>query len=74
MSRQNREASISTKISQLSRRTFWPCQDFLNSQDALFDDVEIETLNRDMIETNRDLHLCRVVDILKFSIFHKVSE
>jgi hypothetical protein len=54
MWRQNREALISTEISQLSRRTFWPCQNFLDSQDAPFDDVEIETLNRDMIETNRD--------------------
>ncbi len=38
MSRQNREVSISTKISRLLRRTFWCCQDFLNCRDALFDD------------------------------------
>ncbi len=46
------KVSISTEISQLSRHTFWRCRDFLDCQDALFDNVE--TLDRDRFETNRD--------------------
>ena len=40
MSRRNREVTISTEISWLSRHTFWCCQDFLDCRDSLFDDVE----------------------------------
>jgi hypothetical protein len=54
MSRQNREVSISTEISQLSRCTFWRCWYFLDCRDSLFDDVEIESLDWDHVETNWD--------------------
>jgi hypothetical protein len=54
MSRQNWEVSISTRISRLSRCTFWRCQDFLNCRDSLFDNVEIETLDWDHVKTNWD--------------------
>ncbi len=42
------------KISRLSRQNFWKCQDFLDCRDELFDDVEIETLDQDTINTNWD--------------------
>jgi hypothetical protein len=54
MSRQNQEILISIKISWLSRWTFWKCQDFLHCLDELFDNVEIESLHRDMIKTNQE--------------------
>ncbi len=46
--------SILIEISRLSRQTFWKSQDFLNCRDKLFDNVEIETLNQNHVETNRD--------------------
>ncbi len=42
------------KISQSSRLTFWNCRDFLDRRDLLFFGVEIESLDRDHVETNRD--------------------
>ncbi len=43
------------KISQSrsSRLTFWKCWDFLNCRDLLFASVEIETLDRDHVDTNQ---------------------
>ncbi len=38
--------------SRLLRWTFWKCQDFLDCRDKLFDNVKIETLNWDQVETN----------------------
>ncbi len=42
------------EIYRSSRLTFWRCQDFLDCRDSLFDDVEIESLDWDHVETNRD--------------------
>ena len=42
------------EISRSSRLTFWRCRDFLNCRDSLFDNVEIESLDQDHVETNRD--------------------
>ncbi len=52
MLRQNQDISI--KKSRLSRPTFCRCQDILDCWDLPFQSVEIETLNRDHVETNRD--------------------
>ncbi len=51
----NAENFRSRRISRSrSRLTFWRCWDFLECRDSLFDDVEIESLDRDHFETNRD--------------------
>ncbi len=42
------------EISWSSRLTFWNCRDFLGRRDWLFFGVEIESLDRDHVETNRD--------------------
>ena len=46
--------SILIEISRSSRLTFWNCRDFLGRRDRLFFGVEIESLDRDHVETNRD--------------------
>jgi hypothetical protein len=46
------------EISRSSRLTFWKCRDFLNSRDQLSASVEIESLDRDTIETNWDPQAC----------------
>ena len=55
MSRLNREILIS--ISWPSRQRFWKCRDFLDCRDLHFDSFEIESLEREMIKTNRDPRL-----------------
>ncbi len=42
------------EISRSSSLTFWNCRDFLGRRDWLFFGVEIESLDRDHVETNRD--------------------
>ncbi len=42
------------EISRSSRLTFWNCRDFLDCWDQPFSSVEIGSLNRDHVETNRD--------------------
>jgi hypothetical protein len=49
--------SIPIEISWSSRPTFGKCWDFLNCRDLLFVSVEIKSLDRDTIETNRDKSL-----------------
>jgi hypothetical protein len=41
-------------IETKSRLTFWNCRDFLDRRDWLFFGVEIESLDRDHVETDRD--------------------
>ena len=53
-SRQNQDFSILIETSQSSRQAFWSCQDFLDRQDKLFDSVQIKSLDRDHLKTNRD--------------------
>ncbi len=50
------------EISRSSRLTFWKCQDFLDCRDQLSASVEIESHNRDTIETNQDPqgYLCHI--------------
>jgi hypothetical protein len=50
----NRENLIWMEISQLSRQRFWKFRDFFDCGDLIFDSVEIESLDQDTIETNRD--------------------
>ncbi len=39
-----------------SRPIFWKCRDFLDCWDQSFSSVEIESLDRDHVETNQDPH------------------
>jgi hypothetical protein len=50
----NAEIFRSRRKSRSSRLTFWRCRDFLDCRDSLFGNVEIESLDRDHVETNWD--------------------
>ena len=54
-SRVYQDFSISIETSWLSRPTFGECWDFLDCRDLLFASVEIDTLDQDTIDINRDL-------------------
>jgi hypothetical protein len=54
VSRQNQDFLISIEISRSSRLTFENRRDYPSRRDWLFFGVEIESLDRDHVETNRD--------------------
>jgi len=45
---------LRSRLLNVSRSTFETYQHFLNCRDLRFDSVEMESLDRDMIETNQD--------------------
>jgi len=63
MSRLNREISISIEMSWLSRLAFWKCWEIYWLLRPTFWIVEIESLDREHVETNRDHQALRSVNV-----------